>query len=123
MSVVPVPFHARFRLHAFVSHSKPIGVKRETMNPTHDQLILEQLLGVFAVASEQAFLSTLEAIAAKAGIETLDAGMSIRELFYQQKAEQTEKMICDFADFNPTGATHVKELYELLQINGEPLLG
>jgi hypothetical protein len=90
---------------------------------TYDQLILEQLLGVFAVASEQAFLSTLEAIAAKAGIETLDAGMSIRELFYRRKAERTEEMIADFADFNPTAATHVKELYELLQIDGEPLLG
>lgn len=79
--------------------------------PTYAQVIHEQLVATFSVAAERALIATLEAIAIEAGVATL-RGMPVQEFFQRRKAKETEELIADFADVNPTAATHVKALWD-----------
>lgn len=82
------------------------------MNP-YENLIWDQLIGTFYIAFERATIATLEAVAAKAGVTSLE-GMPIAEFHDRRKRVETEELIADFADVNPTAATHVKALLEKL---------
>ena len=75
--------------------------------------VWDQLRATFYIAFERATIGTLEAVAAAAGVTSLD-GMPIAEFHDRRKRIETEALIADFADVNPTAATHVKALLEKL---------
>ena len=80
--------------------------------PTYAQAIHEQLIATFTVASERALLATVEAIAARVGVVTIN-GMPVHEFYHRKKETETEQLIADFADVNPTAASHVKTLWDI----------
>ncbi len=81
------------------------------MSMAYERVIQEQLIATATVASERALLGTIETISRAAGVASLD-GMPVQEFFQRRKAKETEELIADFADVNPTAATHVKALWD-----------
>ncbi len=79
--------------------------------PSYGQVIHDQLIATFTVATERALMATVQEIAAGLGVVTLN-GMPVREFFERRKTQETEELIADFADVNPAAASHVKALWD-----------
>ncbi len=67
--------------------------------PSYGQMIHDQLIATFTIASERALLATLDAIATQVGVSTLE-GIGIEEFFHRRKTAEAEELIADFADTN-----------------------
>ncbi len=83
-------------------------------DPRYGQVIHDQLIATFTIASERALLATLQGIAMQADVSTVE-GMDIEEFFQRRKTAEAEELIADFADTNVTAASHVKALWTQLQ--------
>jgi hypothetical protein len=87
-----------------------------------EELVWEHLREIFLLASEQALLDTVEAIASKVGVSEID-GFPVREFFDRRKREIGERLVADFADTNPRMASDVKAALDQMdrevQVNRE----
>lgn len=75
----------------------------------HDTLFLTSVL-----ASENAFVSALEAIATATGVREI-SGLPVAQFYQKAKVSQIDALICDFADTNASAATRVKQLWDCVQ--------
>jgi hypothetical protein len=84
-----------------------------TVNMDNEKLVWEQLTSILLVASEQALIDTIEAIATNAGVSQIE-GFPVREFFERRKREKGEQLVSDLADANPTLASEVKAAMDKL---------
>ena len=78
---------------------------------SHDDLVQDTLISVFQLASEEALISTLEALAAASGVTHLQ-GHSLREYFETVKLSHAEHLVAEWADDNPSFASEMKRAWD-----------
>jgi hypothetical protein len=79
-----------------------------------EEFVYETLGDIFKVASLDALLATVEAVAAQAGVSEIK-GLSVRDFFEETKTQRAEELVADFADTNHTLASQMKSAWDKLE--------
>jgi hypothetical protein len=76
-----------------------------------DIRILDQALGIAALAHEHAILDTLEAVSHALGVQNIQ-GKSVRDFYLDGRESWIASLTRDFADTDPDLASRVKEVFD-----------
>ena len=84
------------------------------MTPEEEQkFVYEHLIKTFEMAGHDALLEIVLRIAESAGITSIE-DLPVRDFYEKRKYEISEDLVRDYADTNPSMASKVKEIWDIL---------